>query len=103
MTASQMIAVLDFCEVDGKLAPDCRRVLREQRDALAAALGGGKAAGIAAAMKEAARVCAMWGVELWTPVAEPKCTVCGLDECECKPCCPLCDFPLECECEGGTR
>jgi hypothetical protein len=47
-------------EVDGKRAPDCRRVLRDERFALGRALQSGDRAAIARAAAEAQRVWDMW-------------------------------------------
>ena len=64
MNAGQMVAKLTWAEVDGKNDPDCRRLLTSERIALSAALQSGDATKIDAAMDEARRVCAMWGVKL---------------------------------------
>lgn len=56
--------LLTRAEVDGSLAGDTRRVLRDERVALGFALRSGDGARIAAAAKEARRVAAMWGVAL---------------------------------------
>jgi hypothetical protein len=64
MSASQIISALTWCEVDGKLTPVCRQVLRDERFALTAAVRSGDGADIAAAAKEAIRVAEMWGVRL---------------------------------------
>lgn len=63
MNAQQIITKLTWIEVSPEYAPDCRRVLREERFALMAAVKSGKAQEISAAMSEARRVCEMWGIE----------------------------------------
>ena len=60
MSAAQLHAYLVSAEVDGGRAPDCRRVLRDERFALAAAMRRGDSTEISAARREAARVAAMW-------------------------------------------
>lgn len=64
VNAGQMHNRLTEIEVDGKYAPDCRRVLRGERESLAAAMQSGDAAAIKAAMDEARRVAKMWSVEI---------------------------------------
>lgn len=53
---------LEWIEVDGARAPDLRRVISAERQALAVALASGNGAKIQAAAKEAERVARMWGV-----------------------------------------
>lgn len=55
---------LTHIEVDGAYAPDFRRLMRDERQALGIALQSGDAARIAAARAETLRVCTMWGVEI---------------------------------------
>lgn len=64
MSAQRMINALTFAEVDSRYASDTRRMMRNERFRLQAALAGGDGAKISAAMAEALRVAAMWGVEL---------------------------------------
>lgn len=64
LIAWDLIRDLDYCDVLGclNLAPDCRRILRGERDALAAAIKSDDSARIVAAIVEARRVMQMWGV-----------------------------------------
>ena len=64
MNASQLNTRLQFAEVDAKLSADTRRVMREERESLTAALKSRDSHAIAAAMTESLRVAKMWGVEL---------------------------------------
>lgn len=59
-----LVSSLEWCEVDGSLAPDCRRTLRDERFSLVNALRSGDGAKIAAARDEAVRVMGMWGIEV---------------------------------------
>jgi len=63
-TPARLLSRLERCEVNGSLAPDCRRVLRDERFALAAACRSGDGARIRSAVAEAIRVAEMWGVSL---------------------------------------
>lgn len=51
---------LTMAEVDASRAPDCRRVLTDERIRLTGALRGGEASAIRAAAAEAHRVAVMW-------------------------------------------
>lgn len=62
MTAAKLISQLTWAEVSSKYAPDCRRVIRDERIALTAAAKANK--GVREAMAEAIRVAEMWGVDL---------------------------------------
>jgi len=62
MNAQQLIARLEWVEVDGSYAADCRRVMRDERMGLVVALQGGDGTRIAARLQEALRVARMWGV-----------------------------------------
>ena len=64
MNANQLITALTYAEVDGSIAIDTRRVIRDERFALTAAVNSGDGQLIKAAMAEAMRVAKMWGVEL---------------------------------------
>lgn len=55
-----LMAYLEYAEVDGSRAGDCRRILREERIRLASALRSGDARTIAAARDEALRVARDW-------------------------------------------
>lgn len=57
-----LVTRLEWLEVDASVAPDCRRVLRDERFAILGARRSGDRARIAAAEAEASRVMAMWGV-----------------------------------------
>lgn len=63
-TTQKLINELTWREVDANLAPDTRRMLREERIALQAAAGSKNAAAIRTATAEALRVANMWGVEI---------------------------------------
>lgn len=56
----QLLSYLEWAEVDGSRAADCRDMLRQERFALASALRSGDAEKIAAARDEALRVARMW-------------------------------------------
>ena len=56
----KLLAYLEWSEVDSSRAPDCRRILRDERVALASALRGGDGAAITAARDEALRVAKEW-------------------------------------------
>ena len=62
MNAQQLSKALDFAEVNGKLAPDCRRVMVDENMVLKSALQSGDATRIKSAKDEAERVARMWGV-----------------------------------------
>jgi hypothetical protein len=64
MTPAHLHAQLQRCEIDGDLALDCRRVLKDERQALGLALQSGDGARIKAAHEETLRVCVLWGVEV---------------------------------------
>jgi hypothetical protein len=64
MNAGQMITKLTYAEVDSNLAADAQRMMRDERFALSAAVESKDGDKIAAAMEEAKRVAAMWGVSL---------------------------------------
>lgn len=64
IAATKLLTALEFAEVSSKYEPDCRRIIRDERIALASALRSGNAAEIAAARDEALRVCEMWGVQV---------------------------------------
>lgn len=64
MDAKKMVGKLAWAEVDAKIEPDCRSVLREERIALQAAIDSGDEAAVRSAAKETERVAAMWGVPL---------------------------------------
>lgn len=55
---------LQWVEVSSRYAPDCRRVIRDERQTLGIALRSGDPNRIRAAAAEALRVAAMWGVEV---------------------------------------
>ena len=64
-SAGRILNRLTFIEVGvPRLEPDCRRVLRGEREALQAAMRSGDAERIDAAKAEAIRVADMWGVKL---------------------------------------
>lgn len=63
-TPKQVLNALEFAQVNGSLAADCRKVLGDECNAVRAALQSGDGAKIAAAVKEANRVATMWGVSL---------------------------------------
>lgn len=56
----KLLAHLEWAEVDPARAPDCRRVLRREREALALALRSGDARRIGEARDEAVRTVCMW-------------------------------------------
>ena len=64
LAGMRLLARLDWCEVDGALAPDARRVLRGERDLVSAAMRSRDPRAIARAVAEARSVARMWGVEL---------------------------------------
>lgn len=64
MTPTQILSSLEWHEVDSRLAPDCRRVLRNERFSLTIALRSHDGARIRAAADEAIRVAQMWMVPL---------------------------------------
>lgn len=64
MTPAQLMAHLTWVEVDGRYAPDCRRIIRDERMSLQVALRSGDALRIQRAAAEARRVAEMWGVEV---------------------------------------
>ncbi len=63
-TATQIYNALTYAEVNSAYQPDTRRMMREERFALRAALESGSRANIASAMSEVQRVAEMWGVTL---------------------------------------
>ena len=64
MSPAQVESRLEWSEVDGNYAADTRRMMRDERFSLQAALRSGDAAKIAAARDEAVRVAKMWGVKI---------------------------------------
>ena len=60
----QLLAKLEFAEVNAKLQPDTRDMMRDERFALLAAIHSADGKIIASAMTEAQRVAKMWGVKL---------------------------------------
>ena len=71
--AHQALSALTVCEVEGSLPADARRVLLAEADTLRAAIEAnrhdhprcrGDRAALAAAVAEARRVAAMWGVTI---------------------------------------
>ncbi len=64
MNATTLLNALTRAEVNGRNAPDARRVIRGERETLSAALKSKDPARIAAAMEEARRVAEMWGIGL---------------------------------------
>jgi hypothetical protein len=62
--AEQTITTLEWLEVDGRLAPDCRRVLQSERFALLAAVRSDDDERIERCLAEAVRVARLWGVRL---------------------------------------
>lgn len=63
--AEKLINDLAWAEVGvPKLEPDARRAIQEERIAVEAAIDSGDDIKIDAAMKEARRVAAMWGVKV---------------------------------------
>ena len=63
-TAQQVLDSLTFSEVDARLQPDTRDMMRRERFSLRAAMDSGDVAKIAEAKEEAVRVATMWGVSL---------------------------------------
>ena len=57
---TDLLAYLEWAEVDPNRAQDTRRVLRDERVFLLAAVRGGDSGKIASARDEAVRVCKMW-------------------------------------------
>ncbi len=57
---TKLVTYLEWAEVDSRRAPDARRVLRDERFSLIAALRSGDASKIATARDEAVRVATMW-------------------------------------------
>lgn len=64
MTTQQLLNKLTWREVDNRLAPDTRVMMRQERFALQAAVDSRDTAKIQAATAEARRVAEMWGVQL---------------------------------------
>lgn len=64
MNANQIVGKLVEAEMIDLREPDARRVIRDERMRLQAAVQSGDAEQVAAAMKEAVRVAGMWGVTL---------------------------------------
>lgn len=64
MNAAQLIARFELCEVDRRVASDARRMMRDERMSLLAAVSSGDGKRIAATITEAKRVAAMWGIDL---------------------------------------
>ena len=62
MNAQQVVNKLEWAEVDASLAPDCRRVMRDERQTLVVAMRSGDGARIKRALDEAVRVARLWGV-----------------------------------------
>jgi len=62
--AQQIVNSLTYSEVDAALQPDTRRMMRNERFSLQAAIQSGDAGKINAAKAEALRVAGMWGVAL---------------------------------------
>ena len=56
----KLVSYLEWCEVDSARAPDCRRILRNERFSLLAALRSGNTARIATVRDESVRVAKMW-------------------------------------------
>lgn len=61
---NKIITRLTFAEVDANLEGDTRRMMREEREALQAAVHSGDGRRITAAVTEARRVADMWGVRI---------------------------------------
>ena len=68
MTAQQIIASIEWVEVNGRVAEDARRVMQEERFALVAACQAGDGRRITAACREAQRVAKMWQIDLSRPL-----------------------------------
>lgn len=64
MNATQILSKLEWAEVNGKLEPDTRRMMRNERFAVKAAVESGDGRKIKAAIAEALSVADMWGVGL---------------------------------------
>jgi len=64
MTPKQLCDRLEWMDVDGDVARDCRDVLRSERFSLTAALRTGNAEKIAKARDEALRVVRLWADHL---------------------------------------
>ncbi len=64
MNAGQLLSKLERIEVSADRAPDCRRVIRGERMAVADAIRSGDAGRIQAAATEAIRVAKMWQIKL---------------------------------------
>lgn len=62
MNPQELLVVLDRASVSGDLAPDCRRVLGQEANALRACMQSGGNVGKRA--REAAEVARLWGVEV---------------------------------------
>lgn len=62
MNATQLITQLELAEVSSEHAGDTRRMMRDERFALVAAVRSGDAKAIKDATIEAQRVAKMWGV-----------------------------------------
>ncbi len=62
MNAAQMVRAMQWVEVSSEYAPDTRRMIRNERIAVTAAVKSGK--GIAEAIAQANETAAMWGVDL---------------------------------------
>ena len=64
MNAAQMISKLEMIEVSSKIENDTRRMMRNERFALLAAVASRDGGKLKAAMAEAVKVADMWGVSL---------------------------------------
>jgi hypothetical protein len=60
MNAQDTVNAITWIEVDAKADPDARRIMRNERFAIEAAMRTGK--GVGAAVNEAKRVASMWGL-----------------------------------------
>lgn len=60
--AKRLVTTLTYSEVNPKLSPDTRRMMRDERIAVQAAIDSGDQGKIRIASDEAIRVAEMWGV-----------------------------------------
>ncbi len=66
MNARQTIAAIEWVELNPRYEGDTRRMMRQERFSLLAAVGSGNAGTIGESLREAHRVAKMWGVNLET-------------------------------------
>ena len=63
-TSQEIVNRLITVEMDAAIAPDMRRVIRDERMALQTAIDSGDAARISMRHGEAVRTAALWGVDV---------------------------------------